>query len=204
MSPAKRAPKPVSKPQRRHLTRVEVVAAAIAIVDESGADALTTTAVARRLHVTQPAIYTHVASLDELRAEVARHGIEELSHELREATEGLSGDDALFALAIAYRKYVARHPARYLLQLSTGGSEQLLRVSERAAEPARQVLRSYGLDEAHVRFAHAAMRAAIHGFVHLEARGAMGSGNPVDEAFAYFIELLRNGLHYADGPPPTA
>jgi AcrR family transcriptional regulator len=156
---------------------------------------LTTTAVARRLNVTQPAIYSHVSSVDELRVEVARHGIEQLSDTVRAAIGDLEGDDALRAMATAYREYVRRHPDLYLLQLRLGGTPSLARVSERASEPVRHVLRSYGLDEERVRQAHALLRAAIHGFVGLEAQGLMRGPNGGDDDFQLFIELLRRGLH---------
>jgi AcrR family transcriptional regulator len=170
------------------------VLAAIAIIDERGADALTTTAVARRLDVTQPAIYSHVPSVEALRGEVARAGIQMLSNEVREATEGLVGDDALRALATAYRRYVRRHPGLYLFQLRIGGTEALAAESADASEPVRSVLRSYGLTEARVRETHLLLRAAVHGFVNLEAQGLLGAAD-ADRSFTSMVELFRQGLH---------
>jgi AcrR family transcriptional regulator len=180
---------------RPRLSLDVIVDAALWILDEEGLDHLTTTEIARRLGVSQPALYSHVASLDELRATVAARGAAELSEVVRGAVGGRVGDDAVRAMARAYRDYVRRHPDRYLLQLSGPPTPEYTVAMERAAEAVRSVLRSYGLDDEQVRRAHLAFRAAVHGFVHLEARDALGSGSDApDEHFDFFIGLYAAGL----------
>ena len=180
---------------RQRLTLPIIVDTALAVLDDQGLENLTTTNVARRLGVTQPALYSHIANLDELRRAVATHGAQELSTLVREAVAGLDGDQALRAMAHAYREYVRRHPDRYLLQLSAPRSPAYTRAMERAAEAVRGVLRSYGLDENQVRQSHVAFRAAIHGFAHLEARGALPARPATaNDDFDAFVALFAAGL----------
>ena len=180
---------------RPRLTLQRVIDEALAVLDDEGIDNLTTRNVARRLGVTQPALYTHVASLDELRAAAAAHGAEELSQLVRTAVEGTSHDDAVRAMAHAYRGYVRDHPDRYLLQLSAPRTPAYLASTEAAAEAVRDVLRTYGLEEQQVVEVHLAFRAAVHGFVHLEARDALGARDrSADEHFDAFVELFTGGL----------
>jgi AcrR family transcriptional regulator len=172
-----------------------IVDTSLAVLDDEGLENLTTTNVARRLGVTQPALYSHVANLDDLRRAVATYGARELSDAVRRAVEGKSADDALYAMAHAYRDYVRRHPDRYILQLSAPRSPAYARAMERAAEAVRSVLRSYGLDENDVRDAHVGFRAAVHGFVHLEARGALPARRgSADDHFDAFVALFAAGL----------
>jgi AcrR family transcriptional regulator len=178
-----------------------IVDAALEVIDDEGADNLTTTSVARRLGVSQPALYSHITGLDELRGAVAARGAQELSERVRDAVMGKVEDDALFAMAHAYRDYVSRHPGRYLVQLSAPRSAATLAATERSAGAVRAVLRSYRLTEEQVLEAHVAFRAAVHGFVHLEARGALSARPlPAGEHFDFFVGLFAAGLRTIASP----
>jgi AcrR family transcriptional regulator len=200
---------PIARPrqpprQRPRLSVDDIVDAALWILDEEGLDGLRTTNVAKRLGVSQPALYSHLASLDELRAAVSARGAAELSDRVRSAVGDRVGDDAVRAMARAYRDYVRQHPDRYLLQLSAPRTPAYTEATERAAEAVRSVLRSYGLDDEQVRQSHLAFRAAVHGFVHLEARDALGSGTDAPDAhFDFFIDLYAAGLRSLAGPDPA-
>ena len=185
---------------RLPLTVERIVDAAAQILDDEGLDQLTTINVARRLGVTQPALYRHVDGLDELRSLVAVRGATKLSEQIAAAVAGRSGDEALFAAAQAYRANVRRHPARYLLQMRGTHLPAHDQAMEDAAAVVRGVLSSYGLDEDQVRTTHVALRSAIHGFAHLEANGALGRrGDQADADFAAFIELFAAGLRTTTG-----
>lgn len=194
-------PNSAAVPRPRPGLNVEVIVdAALGILDEEGLDGLRTTTVAKRLGVSQPALYSHVASLDELRAAVAARGAAELSELVRAAVGDRVGDDAVWAMARAYRAYVRRHPDRYLLQLRAPRTPAYTEATDRAAEAVRSVLRSYRLTDDQVRQAHLAFRATVHGFVHLEARDALGSGSDApDEHFDFVIDLYAAGLRSLAG-----
>jgi hypothetical protein len=107
-------------------------------------------------------------------------------------------DDALLAMAHAYRDYVRQHPHRYIVQLSALPTEQYLNLTEQAAEAVRDVLRAYDLDAIQVRQAHTAFRAGVHGFVHLEAHAALPAINrSADADFDFFVRLFAAGLAHA-------
>jgi AcrR family transcriptional regulator len=189
---------------RGRLTVDRIVDEALAIIDDEGLSNLTTRNLARRLSVTQPALYAHVAGLDELRAAVAARGAAALSGAVATAVAGLAGDEAVRAMAHAYRSYVQRHPDRYLLQLSAPRTDAYLAATATAAEAVRGVLRSYGLEEHQVVEAHVAFRAAVHGFVHLEARDALAARPATpDGHFDFFVELFAAGLR-AIAPTPAS
>src|ERR1700761_5389288 len=96
----------MSAATRPRLTVDGIVEAALVLLDDEGIDQLTTINLARRLGVTQPALYGHVRGLDHLRALVAARGAQELSDRVRTAVDGRTGDEALLAMANTYRGYV--------------------------------------------------------------------------------------------------
>ena len=185
----------MSAATRPRLTVDGIVEAALVLLDDEGVDQLTTINLARRLGVTQPALYGHVRGLDQLRALVAARGAQELSDRVRTAVAGRTGDEALQAMAHTYRGYVREHPDRYLIQVSATRAPEYRSALELAAEAVRDVLRSFGLSEGQVLEAHVAFRAAVHGFVHLEARDALASRASADEHFAFFLQIFAAGLH---------
>lgn len=196
---------------REPLSLAAIVDAATQLLDSGGPDKLTTTAVARRLGVSQPALYSHIASVEQMQQEVATRGARELSRLVAKAIDrhrplaGGDPDTALFAMARAYRRYVRRHPERYLLQLSAPRSQAYIEATERSAETVRGVLRSYGLTEQQVREAHIAFRAAVHGFVDLEARdGLAAPPAKATKHFDFFVGLFAAGLRAVSLAPPGA
>lgn len=184
---------------RARLTLDGIVEAALALLDDEGIDQLTTINLARRLGVTQPALYGHVRGLEHVRALVAARGAQDLSDRVRVAVAGRTGDEALQAMAHTYRDYVREHPDRYLIQVSATRAPEYRSALELAAEAVRDVLRSFGLTEDQVREAHVAFRAAVHGFVHLEARDALAARPSADEHFTFFLQIFAAGLRTLAG-----
>ena len=97
---------------RPRLTVASIVDAALGGVDKEGVDGRTTTRVARELGVSQPSLYSHVTGLDEIRTAAALRCAEAITVRVREAVQGLDGDDALLAMAHTYRDYVRENPER--------------------------------------------------------------------------------------------
>ena len=88
---------------RPRLSTACVVEAALQIVDDQGAGALTLAAVARRTGVATPSLYKHVPSLEALQQKVCARVTAELAGVLSTAGAGRSGQDAFVSLAQAYR-----------------------------------------------------------------------------------------------------
>lgn len=197
--PAGTSPKDASRVRRRAGLDSEVITrAAVELVDSEGVAALTTTNLARRLGVSQPALYAHVANLAAVQRAVGLYGMRQMSEELRASVMGKSGEQALRALAETYRDYVHKYPERFVLQVTAPPSPEYRAEGERAAEAVRAVLRSFGLDEEEVRLAHKFFRASVHGYASLELQaGANGSTGRDDEGFEFFLDRFARMLRGA-------
>ncbi len=101
----------------------EIVAAAIALVDESADPAaLTLRGVARRAGITAPAIYAHFPDLAAVIAGLLAASFGELRDAVRAAHDAQDGPAAaLVAAGLAYVEFGWRHPARYRLMFAAGG-----------------------------------------------------------------------------------
>ncbi len=175
-----------------------VVTAAARLADAEGLEAVTLARLAGDLGVRAPSLYVHVDGLGDLRHRLAARGARELSDELQAAAAGRAGTDALQAVADAYRSYAHRHPGTYAAvqsaRATTGGeaAEQLVGV-------VLAVLRGYGLGGDDAVHAARVLRAALHGFVSLEAEGGFGLPLRLDESFRLLVAVLDTGLEAIGG-----
>src|SRR4051794_13859367 len=90
-----------------------VVQAAADLVDRDGIEALTLAALATHFKVAVPSLYNHVGGMPGLLQQLALLGRQQLTQQLGKSVMGKSGDDAVLAMADAYRAYVKAHPGVY-------------------------------------------------------------------------------------------
>ncbi|MGB7817658.1 MAG: TetR/AcrR family transcriptional regulator, partial [Ornithinibacter sp.] len=83
------------------------------LADQVGIDNISLAALAGTLGVRQPSLYKHIDGLPALKRAVALRAKAELADVLGRAAVGRSRDDAVRALAAAYRTWAHAHPGRY-------------------------------------------------------------------------------------------
>jgi AcrR family transcriptional regulator len=159
-----------------------VIVSAMEVVDRNGFEGLSLSAVAHGLGVGPSALYSHVDGLDGLRALVA-------SEVVRNAAIGTSGDDALRAVAEAYRGYAVEFPGRFTATSrvtsvdSEGGAAH-----EELDGVFRLVYLARGVSERAARAAGRNARGAIHGFLVLDRAG--DDAQRADDDFAALLDFL--------------
>jgi AcrR family transcriptional regulator len=181
---------------RAGLSTAAVVGAAAELADAEGLEALTLARLAGSVGVRTPSLYNHVASLDDVRRRVALVALRELGDAMRDATVGRAGDDALTAMAHAYRAYARAHPGRYAAtqRAPAAGDDEIATAAARAVDVLLAVLRGYDLEGDDAIHAARAVRSALHGFVALECGGGFGIPVALDESFDRMVAALARGL----------
>ncbi|MBX3100087.1 MAG: WHG domain-containing protein [Salinibacterium sp.] len=153
-------------------------------------------ALAERLGVKVPSLYKHVDGLPALHRLVEVRAKSEIADVLARATVGRSRDDALDALAFAYRDWARRHPGRYEATVTAPSADDpsSMEASGRAVGVMFDALAGYGLTGDDAIDATRSFRAAIHGFIALEAVGGFGMPRDVDLTFRRLVAALRLSL----------
>jgi AcrR family transcriptional regulator len=190
---------------RAGLNTDRVVAEAADLADQVGLDQLTLAALAARLGVRQPSLYKHVASLDALQRLLSMRGKAELSDVLGRAAIGRARDDALVAIAYAWRTWALEHPGRYKAaeRGAAPGDTEHEAVSQRTIEVVTAVMRGYGLDGDDAIDAVRFYRSALHGFASLEANEGFAFPASVDRSFGRLVSALVRALSsWNDVPQP--
>jgi AcrR family transcriptional regulator len=173
-----------------------VVTEAMELADEVGLDRLTLAALAVRLGVRQPSLYKHVASLDALLRLISMRGKTELGDVLSRAAIGRARDDALVAMGNSWRAWALAHPGRYQAaeRGAAPGDAEHEEVSRRTVEVLAAVMDGYGLHGEDAIDAIRAYRAALHGFVSLEANHGFAFPSSVDRSFDRLVHALARTL----------
>ncbi len=181
---------------RAGLNTARVVAAAAELADEVGPGQLTLAALAARLGVRQPSLYKHVASLDSLQQLIAKQGKAEVAEVLGQVAIGLARDDALVAMAHAWRAWALAHPGRYQISQRAPAPEDAdhQAVADRTIAVIAAVVDGYGLYGDDAIDAIRAFRSALHGFVSLEAAGGFGMPVSIDHSFDRLVQAMVTAL----------
>ena len=119
------------------LSREMIVNAALNFLDREGWDALTINALASQLGTKGPSLYNHLDSLEDLRRTVRMRVIDDILQMLSTVGAGRTRDDAVIAMASAYRSYAHHHPGRYsaFTRMPLGGDDPEFRRVARRGRP---------------------------------------------------------------------
>jgi AcrR family transcriptional regulator len=197
-------PRAAGRPPARttKLSRDVIVNAALTFLDREGWDALTINALANHLGTKGPSLYNHVQSLDDLRRTVRMRVIGDIIGLLKAVAEGRTRDDAVLAMASAYRSYAHHHPGRYsaFTRMPLGGEDPEYSAATRdAAAQVIAVLGSYGLAGEDAFYAALEFWSALHGFVLLEMTGVMDDVD-TDTVFSDMVLRLAVGMEHRRQP----
>jgi AcrR family transcriptional regulator len=151
-----------------------IVAAARAIAEREGWDAVTIRRLADEIEYSQPVLYSHFENRDAIVEAVAIEGFQELAVGLRDAASGASGRrNALKNVAVAYLAFALCHPALYEamfvlptdLRFAEAGTRPELRAGFEALAAA---VTPFCVD---IDVVTEAFWAALHGLAELERSG---------------------------------
>jgi AcrR family transcriptional regulator len=178
---------------RVRITVTSLTETAVELVDDSGLDALTLSAVAKDLGVGPSALYTHCDGLGGLHNLVAVAATGNLVDDLRNAAIGYAGEDALVALGNAYRRFATDHPGQFAATLRPPDptSAELAEATELLLDVFVLVFKAMGLAADHASMAARSTRGAIHGFLAIEH---LGVASPDRAEFDHLLGTLRAGL----------
>jgi len=183
---------------KKGISKEIIVAKAIEIIERNKSPAISMRELAEELEIKTPSLYNHVKSMGGLFIEVSRYAAEALKQAQLDAVRGKQRDDALFALATAYRGFAKAHMGLYKVTvlLSSLPADILAQTSEAIAAPIFLVLSQYGLGEEQTIHWQRILRSIIHGFLSQEEAGFF-QHYPVSVEISYqtAIRCFLSGLH---------
>lgn len=180
-----------------------VIQAAADLIDREGVEALTLAALASHFKVAVPSLYNHVGGMPGLMQQIALLGRRQLAQQLGKAVMGKSGDEAVMAMADAYRAYVKAHPGVYTsaLRVADEKDTESRAIEAEAVEISLKVLAYYDLHDEMALHMVRGFRSLVHGFTTLEVAGGFGLPLDLDKTFRMlvegYIQMLSAQAHHA-------
>jgi AcrR family transcriptional regulator len=183
-------------PAKPKTSGAEIVAAALTLINEAGADSLSMHAVAQKVGVRGPSLYKHFADRAALLKAAETQLFQELGAILLEAASAGSVSDAAKRTAYAYRAFAKRNPRAYaLLFASVLAESDAAAIRQAAAQPVIALFSGLFRNDSNAALAAArAMTAFCHGFVSMELAGAFRLGGDIGRAFDEGIEVVLAGI----------
>ncbi|MFD7023571.1 TetR/AcrR family transcriptional regulator [Promicromonospora sukumoe] len=167
---------------RTSLTPGSVIAEAAALADESGLDTVTLSAVARRLGVATPSLYSHVRDHAALLDGVHALALGDLAARVAEAVAGRSGRPALEGLAEAHRSFAREAPGRWqALQRRAGPAVVASDAARSVVALTDAVLRGYDIPPGERVHVTRLLGSTINGFLALERTGSFDHSEPAPD-----------------------
>ncbi len=182
---------------RAGLDQAIVVQAAAKLADQEGLEHISLATLAAQLGVRTPTLYHYVDGLPGLRRELILYGLREAAKRLGRAVMGKAGDEAVIALANAYRDYAHEHPGLYeaTTRAVPPDDEELQTVNWEVLDIALRTLSAYKLSQEDALHAIRMLRSFVHGCVMLETVGGFGLPLEIDETFRRLIAMYIHYLH---------
>lgn len=187
---------------RQGLNKEVVTAAAIRLIEEKGVSNFSLNELAKALDIKPASLYSHIQSIEALFTDIGIIAVRQMVLCEKEAIAGKTRDEALFALASAYRNYAKEHYELYLLVMNIpkGNNPVLELAAEEIVEPIMEVLKSYKITKEMRIHYQRCLRSIMHGFVAHEEYGAF-THFPIDRSKSYeiSIRLIADSLMRLEG-----
>lgn len=175
---------------RSGLTKAVIVDAAMALIEEKGLADFSLRSLAASLEVQVSSLYNHISGQNELLTEVGIRAVAQLTAMEENAISGKVRDEALFALADAYRAFARNHGQLYriimgvhILHLSVLETE-----IKKIVAPILTVLSGYGLTTEEQMHAQRILRSMMHGFYAHESSGGF-TYTEIDRETSYHMAI---------------
>jgi AcrR family transcriptional regulator len=183
-------------PRAGRLDQAAVVAAAGRIADAEGIEAASLSRVAAELSIRPPSLYNHVESHAALMRALGIEAVEELAAAITNAAVGRSREDALRAIAVAFRSYALEHPGRYAATVRAPGPDdtEALTAAAAAVNPMVAVVGGWGIEGDDAVHLVRVIRSSLHGFVSIELGGGFGLPLDLDRSFDLLIDSVVAGI----------
>jgi AcrR family transcriptional regulator len=108
------------KERDKQARRAQILSAARRIAEQEGWSSVTVRRLADEISYSQPVLYSHFESRDEILAAVAIEGFQELGLALEKARKQVRRGSAMSGVATAYLEFAASSPAMYEVMFSLG------------------------------------------------------------------------------------
>lgn len=181
------------------LTLELIVETATKLIEEKGYDNFSLRELSAHLNVKAASLYNHIGSVEDINREVSNFAVGKMNAMLLKTIGEKVRDEAIKAVADAYRQFAKNNPELYrtILALPTLDTGDGLRDIEKPnLDIIRRVLQQYNIPDKIETNYMRSLRSAMHGFVTLETAGYFTKADvDVDESYQFMTAAYIDLIH---------
>lgn len=180
------------------LNKEAVVKAAIKLIEEKGCENFSMRLLADVLGIKTASLYNHVSGMEELYTGVAMFSLRLQKQFLVESIKGRQKDEAVYALADAYRRFAREHWELYrvIMGIPKVPNTVLKEAAAQIIDLIMQVLSGFTIDDTGRMHWQRILRSIMHGFISQEKAGYFSHfDTDADESYRIAVRCYLDGLH---------
>ncbi len=189
-------------PHRTRLNRETVIDMAAVIADTESLDNVTLSRIALDAGVKQPALYKHVSGIEDLWTQLSLRARHLLAESLTTALQEFTREEAVVAVAHAWRTFVQEHPGLYSAtdRVPSIGDPDIELSLAQVVHALTRALDGYKLSDAQRAHCARTLRSALHGFCVLEKDNGHPEPYALDNSLKQLIEVFCRGIETLEIP----
>lgn len=187
---------------KKGLTKDIIVNVALVLIEQEGLSAFSLRSLAASLKIQVSSLYNHIQGQTELLAEVGLRAVDMLTEMEEAAIADRQRDEALYALADAYRLFAREHTELYriIMGVHTIAIPILESAAEKIAKPILRVISDYGIKGDEQIHYQRMLRSVMHGFfAHEDSGGFSVSAVSKNDSYHFSIGCIAAMLNAARG-----
>lgn len=181
---------------RAKLSLANILVAATELGDQRGLYQLELKEIAQELQIKTPSLYNHITGIKGLYEHLAIKALDDLHEHLISSVLGVSGEEAMSALAKAYLQFGTENPTLYQA-IENPKLQETEVISEKKAKILKlvqQLLKPYHFSEDQELHIIRIFRSYLHGFVNLNGGKLYQICLDLNESFELGFQALLIGL----------
>lgn len=187
---------------KKGLTKKIIIDTALMQIEENGLPAFSLRTLAAALEIQVSSLYNHIKGQNELLTEIGLRAVDMLAELEESAIQNKKKDEALVALADAYRFFAKEHTQLYRIIMGVHNLDIpiLESAAQKIAKPILRVISDYGVEEDMQIHYQRMLRSVMHGFfVHESSGGFSVSSIDKDVSYRLSIECIAAQLNANGG-----
>lgn len=178
------------------IKRQDILEATLSLADKNGLSGVSLKSVAKYLNIKTPSLYNHIESLEDLLFSAASCGMKEMNSLLKECAVGISGEQAVLAVAQQYLSYLTIHPGIYetIQWAFWQNNTEIQQIFQNYRQLLQKLIVSCGFKTEQAEQNADILSGFLHGFCTQQLGNAISSPEKVFPKLEFAVKALLQGL----------
>lgn len=181
---------------RSKIDKETILCKAAQMVNSSADQNLSLKLLAEELGVQSPALYYYFKNLEDLKRELMLYGWRQMGNRILRSMAGISGYEAIRAMAYAFYQYATENQGVFSLMLwyNQYTDKETMNATSEAFNVAIRIMCTLNISETNANHLIRTFRGFLQGFAQLVNQNAFGNPVSIQDSFALSLDVIIEGM----------